>query len=509
MKKKFDNYFDEAPKLTLLVMCFIIFMFTYGLVFNKMTFNHDSIARTFSGLWYQANGRFLREPITDLFAFATYNPIINSFYLFASFYMSTLLQVKLFNIKSNFVKVLIFAANVTYPIFAIYWGYDNDMWEYILAYTLINAALYTTLKAKYKYKDFVACLFVIGALAIYQSVISPLVSIWAAYWIALTFKEELDWKPILLSFGKLVLFVIAYYIVNLYIEFVLQVERNTYMNGDEIGLKFLISNIPHSIVMSYQNFYQFMTNKLDYFANPFIHGFSNAIIILSLIVSPIILKVKGMSKKNTLISALIIFVMPILINAVYFITQIDLIRIQFGFIAIYLLAIVLFVEYEVVKYKVNLLIIPLLFILLVNYQNTTQLLNILIEKNELDLYHANTIYKDLSSNTDYDISDEVVFCGSMRDNENYPNHSWYPYFMGNYSEAFAPGVTVGVYNGLPDMEVDYSYHFTYLFMRIGQYVNVADGDCDFKQAYYPETGYIEEKEDVWYIRLGASEKLGY
>lgn len=127
MKKKFDNYFNETPKLTLLVMCFIIFMFTYGLVFNQMTFNHDSVARTFSGLWYQANGRFLREPITDLLAFGTYNPIINSFYLFASFYATTIIQSKLFDVKSLFTKVLLFAANVTYPVFAIYWGYDNDM----------------------------------------------------------------------------------------------------------------------------------------------------------------------------------------------------------------------------------------------------------------------------------------------------------------------------------------------------------------------------------------------
>ncbi len=509
MKKKFDNYFNEAPKLTMLVMCFIIFMFTYGLVFNKMTFNHDSVARTFTGLWYQANGRFLREPITDILAFGTYNPIINSFYLFTGFYISTILQIKLLDIKSNFAQVLVFVANVTYPIFAIYWGYDNDMWEYIFAYMLINAALYSTLIAKHKYKDIAACLFVVGGLGIYQSVISPLVSIWAVYWIALAFKQELDLKQMLLSFCRLVLFVIIYYLVNVYIEFVLGVQRNSYLNGDQVGIKFLLVNLPNSIIVSYQNFLNFMTNKLEFFANPFIKGTLNLFVIIMIMITPIVMRFRDISTKNIFITASLILTLPILINAVFFITQIDIIRIQFGYIAIYLLAIVLFVDYEIIKYKINIMIIPLLFMLLVNYQNSTQLLNILIEKNELDLYHANEIYSDLTSNESYDQADEVVFCGSMANNDNYPNHLWYPYFMGSYNSEYAPGVTTAIYNGLPDVEVDYKYHFIYLFMRIGQYINVSEGDCDFRQAYYPEDGYIEDKDDVWYIRLGSSEMLGY
>lgn len=495
MELKFNNIFRNDKVLVFLLGSGLIFLLCYGLVANDFVYNHDSVGRMYDGMNSITSGRFMSKPLTDILAFGTYNPINASSLTFIFMTLSSIVVSKIFEIKSLFKQLLVSGFIFSYPIFAFFWWYGNDIWLYSLSLLLSIFAMYNVVKSN-SVGRIIAVLCIVLSLGIYQSFLSTLTTAFIVYYILKIFKDkDVDFKNMFINFGVLVLGAVCYYIILNGLLVIYDVQMTTYKGADQIGLLSIVKNIPRSIALAYYDFTNFVLARGDFFGTAFNYSIIN---ILAVLAYPV-LTLRSIYNKYSLkvINTLIVLVMllPIFVSSSTFLSSEINSYSQFGYLILMIGSLVI---YSTI-FKSGLIYMPLILLIFLNGSEVNNLLFFEQSQTSLNEQIANKIAIDIQSFDGYEDGMEVNICGVITDNDNttYAYPSKYTFTQKRYTAG--PNASIFTEN-LP-IKMDY------IFNTIGYEFNIVTNQkvCDSRinfEAEFPQDRYIVKEEDEIYINLG-------
>ncbi|MFV0288723.1 MAG: glucosyltransferase domain-containing protein [Mycoplasmatales bacterium] len=495
MKNKIDNYLKKSENLAYLVGTFIIFMMSYGLVFNKYIINHDSLGRIQGYIGGIELGRFVRPILNNVFSFATYNPINNSILTYIMLLISCLFIIKLFKITSLFSKLMLSTLIFSYPLFGFFWMYGNDMWMYTFAFLMAILTIYFLTKQGLVNK-FMTIFCLVMTLGTYQAMLSVITSLFLVYYIIELAKGqsytyyELFKQLLLLIFGA----IIYYGLVKLSLV-ITDKTLQTYMNASSIGIFSIVKFIPKALILAYGGFLVFLIGKMEFFGN----RYTSVILHLSFVLSYVFLVVKmnknKISEKNISMVVILLISLPIMIYAQVFATQVFTTYNQFGLLIFILGAFIISLELLEKKQTVYLIIMIIYLFLNINLLN--EMLFTETTNSQQIITVVQTLVHDISATPNYQKGDSVTFCGNLQENDNlaYVIHQ-VPFIFFDYH--LRSGNSNYVING------DNYKKIKILINTLGYKFNIQKEPCTLAKnaPAYPEDGYITEENNKFYVKLG-------
>ncbi len=491
MEKKFNQYFKDK-KLWFVIISLLIFIFINGEVLTTQVYNGDGVARSYNVMNNLTAGRFMRKPLSVLLSYGTVSPLNQAGLTYLFMVLSTWTLVKLFDVKSLFKSILIFVIIASYPMFAIFWWYSNDIIHYSLCLFLSVLAIYNLSKNTLKSKV-IAISLVVVVLGVYQAFLSVITGLFLGYnlW-QLHKQEKLDLKKVVIDFLLLVLAAAIYFVVLQVLLVVYGVDMTEYRGADTIGVVSIIKNIPHSIVISYIDFTKYILGIGTVFGSSYNFLVVNVLIYLSLPLT-LIQYIRERKSIVTITTMTIGFLLiPIFVNSHVFLTSEILDYTVFGYLISYLIAVIFWCELTKSSNIVWILIIISCYL---NIGQVQQMLHFEVAKTELTEQVATNIIMDIVSLDEYTNQDEIVMCGLISDNENI-----------SYANPTNFEIEQRLYNEGPLTPVFLQQKFTYVASQIGYQLNVpkeTDYDCSQvdNNPSYPKTGYITQSDDKIVVKL--------
>lgn len=497
IEEKFNSLFT-SKSAAWLIFSIVLFLICYGLVANDYLYNHDSVDRMYNGISSLDSGRFMRKPLNDLLSFGTYNPINASFltYLFLS--LSAVALYKLFEIKSLFQKVIILMVIYSYPILAFFWAYGNDIWQYSLA-LLLSIMAVTFVTSNTAKGRIVTVVLITMFLGIYQSILSTMTMTFIGYYIWQVYKtEQFDWKNFIINFFTLIIGAIFYFITLNIILMITGTELTSYRGADEVGVLRIIKMIPHSIVISIKDFYQFVMAKGDFFGTDYNFRIIQILISMAyplLVIKSIFIK---QNRNTSLIVLGLCALVPILVNSSLFITGVVNNYSQFGYIIFYVFAIIIYLNEfaSVITYFI------ILLLLYCNWSEVNAMLFVEQSQTQLNEQIANQIAIDIQSFDEYENGDQIRICGELRNNDTV-SFSYMTKYQFTESKLKTP-------ENIYLFRSEKPWKLRYLLNNIGFDFNILNigEECEDTINFtneYPKQGYIMKEDNIVYVNLGGNQ----
>lgn len=507
MKKTLLGYLNRSENLFLLGFSYIVYSMTYGLAYNNVIYNHDSVSRIYVtdavGIHLQS-GRPMRDIFEIFPAIGTMSSALMYLLTFIMIFLNIFILVKLFDLKDNISRYLVAITCITFPITAIYWGYGNDVWIY--SFALAIASLSTYLAAREKYKTVVIAMIVF--LATYQAMLSYAVTLYLMYEMYQMCTAKGNLKRFVKGMIAMVIGAIAYYVLIKILIVVTGETMTTYLNADSIGVKSILENLPLTIKFAYKKFFILISGYQPYLMTGIISKVFVGFIVLVLLLLPLLYP-KLKIKKNLVLYFASLVLLPIFLQASTIVTNISLYRSEFGMLAFFIFVIIIGYSYnhepnfKFIRYITLVLIILFAY---TNYYAVNEMFTKIIKKNDINENIAATMYMDLQKTTNFTSDDPIAMCGNFSLNDNI---SWAEndtdYLMNDYLFTAEPNVYWD--NLSPGAEIDrYKLEIESIFRTAGYNVSVVDGKCDTDTEYYPKDGYINQRPDgVYEINIGPVE----
>lgn len=484
LRKYFDRYFKGNEKIAFLLITIVIFLVCYGLVFNAYIINHDSVNRIYDGIESATSGRFMRKPLNDLLSFGTYNPINASLLLYVFLTMIALTFIKMFKVSSIFSQTIVVATVYSYPLFGFFWFYGNDIWQYALAFLCMIVAVKHVTQRGIHHKLIAMVMIIIG-LATYQAFLSVLTAVFALWYIATGLRtDQFDWRDFIQNFLILIVSAIIYFVLVKVVLFVTGAEMVSYRGADQVSIKTIIVNLPHSILLAYKDTIKFILAMSKLFNTYFNHAFLN-IAILSAYPLALFKAYQQKRSKHTLISVAILMIfLPVMINSGIFLISKVTDYAQFGYLPLMLGAIIFWLQFGYNHARIIITYLILIYIY-VNIGLLNTMLFVETEQSNQTLAIGQQLVFDLLGSPNYDPSDPVEICGKFAENENYLPAPSTKYDIS--SKWLKPGADTFL---LKSKEVR---HLKNLFKNLGYDVKVVAGQADCTTTdhpQFPESGYI-------------------
>lgn len=490
MEKKFNQLFKNNSTLVYILSTVAIFLLSYGSVVTDYVINHDSVSRVYNGIHSIESGRFLRGPLNELLSFGSYSSMNAALLTYVFMLVGSIMLIKLFDIKSLFMKVLISAIVFTYPIFSFYWAYGNDIWQYSLAFSVSIISIYFVVKQGLKNK-IISILLVVCMLAIYQSFLSTLTATFLLYYIVKFSKsEEVSVKEILINLLCLIIGATVYFIVLKVLLLVTNTNLTGYQHASSIGLVSIVTTIPYSLKLAYLDAANHVTANSRFFASD-INFQIVYVLIYTVYPLLVVFTINSKAKKKQvaiLISLLVL--MPIFENSIFFVTNNIHHYSIFGYVITTIGALII---YNKLMPKSNWYFVIFIVYIYTSLFQVQQMLHFQEQQNNLHQQVATTIVTDLQKMPNYNENTEVVLCGHF-DNENI-----------NFSEFSGIDFSSPLYNeGVNEYMFDETkaQNTSYLFRNMGYIINVVEGDCEQisqNQKHYPKDGYISGTKERMYV----------
>lgn len=496
LKKDYSQYKWEI----LFISSIVLFMVGYGLLFNQILINDDSLPRVYIGRTYaQGSGRPLGVFLTNTLVYGINNPIVTSILTWFTLLISSIYTIKLFDIKHLRTMLAIAASYYTFPLFGIYWRFGTDMWLYTLVCAVSIYAMYNILKND---RPWLGVISIVLSLAIYQGEIGILAMLFSAYYIEQIINEDFVQKELFKTIGLVALSFLTYYLLLKGITSLSTLDMNSYKGADEIGIKQIFSNLSLNISNSYKTYFRFITGNLtyfDYFHTPIIWIFINLILPVYILISLLYLRVKNLTSQIWL---MILFVtIPIAMNLQQLVTSDYMTRTYFGSLILIIYLVIIIFEKLQLNEMVSITIVGIIIFMNLNSLNSIELAALKLQEENLKV--GNQILMDLRAFPGYQTGAEVATCGNFVDNDNYNYPRIYPYVFGHETFTDMHGVTYNFFMTYPN---DNQYGITLstrLFEYLGEEVNMVYNDCDSSQPSFPEDGYIYEDNNVININFGS------
>ncbi len=496
METKFNNTFKDNQKIVYLFASICMFMLAYGLVFNDYIYNHDSVYRIQEGIQSLSSGRFARNWLNQLLSFGTYSPINASFLTYVFMTFGAYILCKLFAVKSLFKQIVLSSVIYCYPIFAFFWTYGNDIWQYSLAFSLSILAIYLVVKNSWLSR-LQAVFIIVLLLGIYQSFLATLTATFLMYYlIAIVEQRQVLIKDVIINFLTLIIATIVYYLFLQVLIALSDQTMTTYKGADSIGLKSIILNIPLSLQLAYQDFLNFILAKGDFFGTFFSRPVLNIVLLSSypaLIYKMI--KEKRMLK-DILMVVIIIILIPIFISSNIFILGEVLSYSSFGYVILIFIAIYCLLNYF--NYK-SLALIPIGIYIYLSFFLVNNMLFFEQAQTQVNEQIGTQMLTDIQAYPGYTKDMQVNICGSFGQNENVQFSSPTKYQLTH--KRFKPGANRSIFTGVRPEKMKY------LFDQLGYQININEQACVSQNDLttikdYPEPGYIQIEDKQMYVNIG-------
>ncbi len=352
---------NKLKEKEIIIIGIITYLITYGIVFNQVIINNDSIRRI-SGLEGSRlpSGRFVTDIYYNLIHGGIISPVISFFLAGLFLIIGSYFLVKTIGVKKRYQELLLYLLVVTYPIFDFFYAYGPDFDLYCLAFLTSVLSIYFLMK-KDKKSLFISILLIIFTLGTYQAFLVLITGLLFLVNIIKYLEEkELNIKGLLFEVLIVSLGMVLYYVFLNFLLFVTNTDLTNYRGANSLSIIDMLKNIPHNIIYSYKEFIQILTKNSLLFNTSYDHLLINLFLWLFLVIFFIVFILKNFKKDIPLFILLLILFVPSLYS-INFIVQGFYDYIMFGYL-IYLILIVYLIDK--VKIKNIILSVMLLFVFL-------------------------------------------------------------------------------------------------------------------------------------------------
>lgn len=428
-----------------LVIISAIYFLSYGMVMNTLVMNHDSIRRMGGQALENrfAVGRFMMDPYYTIVHQNQLNPVISVTILIFCYFLSVKLIIKIFDIKSDIIEVLIHGLVISYPMTTFFFAYGQDSDAYAVSFLLSVLSVY--LLKKGGKKNIILAIFAIAiSLGFYQAYITITVAFLLLYYF---FNGKSDFKTVKKIFFNLLyigLGCILYYIIFKVCLVITGTQLSSYNDADSLSILNIFLTLPGNILHSYKEFYEILMKKSFLFNTQY----NSVILNFSLVIVYALYLFKAENK--ILKCILFVLFIPAMYSA-QIITGVFRQYIEFGYLIFLIGAVIIIAQfvnvgkYYHIKYSNVLFLIPsLIMVNQIYLTNQMHMKTILLTESTLDL--AEQVYFDLAATPDYEYGDEVFATGNLFENENIAQNTTYkPFNLENFSKdtSWLPGFRKG------------------------------------------------------------------
>ncbi len=488
-----------------IIFCFsIVFFFVcYGLVFNKIIINEDSLMRIYDGRSPSGMGRDLGVILTNTVGFSHYNPIVTSIISWLALLISSVYTIKLFDIKRLRTMIATTAIFYSYPVFAIYWRFGTDMWLYTLSTALVIYGIYTFIKKEQS--SVFGVISIIAALFIYQAPVSILTSLFSIFYLEQIISNKFNFKSMLKTLGLIAFSIILYYVLMKGLYVLLDVNLVHYKGANQIGFNSIIKNLKTNIIDSYVVYAAFVTGKLSYF-----DYYHLPLIILTFNMSLVIYLMSAFPRlsKSIIVRGTFIILavtIPISMNTQQIITNDFMVRSFYGGVVVLIYCMQILLERLPNIKRLNEVLVIVIIFMNINAITTEQLMQINLQHENITI--AENVLSDLRKFEAYSTDTPVKACGSISENENYNFHNEYPFIFTVDTISNIPGPSYNYFMEYSSTDEYGAQLLEYLLKYIGEDINlVYDNECNDDAPSMPEEGYIYESNGIININFGSDKK---
>lgn len=482
---------------------FLFGLLAYGFAFTNKLVNHDEVSSLFTKGATVTSGRWGLGALDSIFP--NYSmPWIYGIITIFLMALSVCLMVHMFRLKNRLLQVLIAGCVVVFPSLIGLFGYMFTSSSFALAFFLAvcSTALVQT-RSKWLLLPALGCLFL--SLSIYQAYISVAASLLVLVLIQQLLTNESPVSVLRRGVGFVFFLIAGLGLYYLGTQILLRLTGNQLNEYAAEKIAFSISTVFQGIVLAYDNFLRFFTEG---FLGLIPTGFSRCLhgVLMASSVILLLLNLFSSTKKEpfrVILVILLVVILPLAINCMYMITTPESIHtlVLYGFVAVYLLAIILADTLlscmESVRFSgvvLNILTIAMAVIIVVN--------TFIANQAYLHLYlryeNASAFYTSLVANIkmtpDFSEDTKLAIIGEYQQPDYYPLQ-------------FEQIHTItGVYGFVPDnysknyfMEYYTGFPITFASEEeIAQIMTTAEFEA---MAIYPYYGSLQKIGDILVVRL--------
>ncbi len=509
-----NKYIKLDERSFIFLFGILILLLTYSNAIANDLYNHDSVSRIYTTIEpsrHLAYGRLWRDLIDNILGVGMLPPkitlLITYVFMFLT-YESISRIFEVINLRTKLVTLLII---ITFPLFGIYYVYGTDIIYYLSSIYFATIAIENLFKSNYLY----AIIFTSISLFGYQMSLSYETSLLIFVFLRYSLKNHFSFKSLIKNTFIIAIGALFYFIIWKLILILVSIDPTTYFGADSIKVRDIFASIPVKVLNSYLGILKFITGNFAYFNHNLIIKLSVAFISLLLLLIPSILKIKD---KNRIITYyFLMFITPLFIFSSSFVIDGILARSEFGLLIFCLFPIIIILEENTDVYIDKFITWTAIIFIILNSNTINSILEISEKNVEIDSEITNNIYHDLITTTDYKPSDNVAFCGSIFENDNYNWNNEYPYVIDSSVSSVGPSFIylINTYENEDDPMHSYyvnSYKLklTSIFKRNGYDINVVYSPCQKsidKGISYPDTSYITKIDNNTYeVNLGMTTK---
>ncbi|MFM1525565.1 MULTISPECIES: glucosyltransferase domain-containing protein [Helcococcus] len=335
----------NVKKAFLYTILFGVICHFYALT-NKLI-NHDDIDQLVHNMDFSTSGRWFLHYA----AFISSNfsmPWVNGGLIIFYTAISSALLADLFEIKKEFHIILLSAIMICFPTNAALFPYMNSADAYALGELFIILGAY--LMIKYQYGFVGSIILTVLSLAIYQTYLGLAASIVIIYYIFEIINKKNNFNFVL---KKLFIALFSYissltlYVIS--VKYIFSIQLSEYQGIDKMGVLNL-KDLPISILSTFYEFFRFFF--LDSYDQFGFYTIVNTIIFVGMTFLFINL-IRKLEIKKLIFVCLLILILPISVNSIFILAPNSAIGLRMlqGYIAVYILFIMIFENYSKLKIK--------------------------------------------------------------------------------------------------------------------------------------------------------------
>lgn len=328
--QKFINWFDIRKRLAFLVTLFVGIV-THITIITEMVMSQDGLWNSIQyfrpGAWETTLGRWgiaIVERLNNFIAI----PTVATISCLLAMAIAVVFLIDIFDLKSKLSIILTSLVVAVTPTLTITLLYIYTAFAYCFNFLISVLVIWFLYKFKYKKIGFfLSALCFMFSLSIYQSYIGVSIGLCAMVCILNLVRNTKTIKEVLIDILKAIAVVLVggalYYIITMIVLDVLHLElSDTYKGTQGISILGILSNLPNTILQTYQDFFVFFfKDTIVYNSNyrrevMFLIFF--AMFCIAFLVSAIFIKGKTRNEKilKAILSILFLLVIPICLNII-------------------------------------------------------------------------------------------------------------------------------------------------------------------------------------------------
>lgn len=470
----------------------------YLFAFTNKLLNLDEIAGLFAKGESISSGRWALALTSFLFPDVSM-PWINGLLSLLMLTAAACLTVRIFEIKSPVLRVLLPALIVTFPSQAVTFTYMFTCAPYALAVLLAVASVYATLT--HGKRGFIAGLIMLClSLGIYQAYLAIAASLYVVYLIKRVIDDEWSMREViscgLKCLAALVAALALYFVVNKLVMAATHTDYNSYADASfQTDIKSLLFGVRVAFTAFLGYFYKGYYHLIPNGFSMLLHAVCLVVVAVELL-RYLVQSVKRGQRARAALLVLLLLLVPLAVNCLYIISAQRHTLMLYSFAAVYVLAAVAAERLMTGKHAAarDIMSVALALIACVNifWANRLYLKMKLEYENAYSFY--STLVTRIKSTPGYDADDMIYITGDAHE-------------LMHSADEIDTSDLVGVMEGLVNVysRADFIKYYTGFDMPEFDWAlwdASGAGDCVDDMPIYPYDGSVKKVDNFIIVKLG-------